>query len=56
MFSQLLIPEEEVARLASDCSHVCPNCEGPITVGEHEAAGICSDCYFGAIHDQDHDL
>lgn len=43
---------EDVERVSQECSFVCPNCDGPILVGEHEACGICTDCYFAEAGDQ----
>lgn len=39
----LLVSKEE-ARLNAEASYCCPNCDGPITVGEHETNGLCNDC------------
>lgn len=41
--------EEEYDRLSSNASHCCPNCDGDITIGEHEDAGMCNTCYFGLV-------
>lgn len=38
--------DAEYVRLSMVCSHTCPNCEGNITVGEQETAGMCTDCYY----------
>lgn len=27
----------------------CPFCYGPMTIGEEQAGGICSECYFAAL-------
>lgn len=35
---------EEEAYLAAECSHQCPNCDGPITAGAHEYWGVCDSC------------
>lgn len=32
-------------------SNLCPDCKGPLTLGEEAAAGICTDCYFKHPHD-----
>lgn len=40
---------EEEAYLATECSHCCPNCDGPITQGDDDAAGICNDCYWAVV-------
>lgn len=45
--------EAEASRLCAICSHCCPNCEGVITVGEHESAGICSSCYWVALEEEE---
>ncbi len=39
------VSDKEMAYL-SDASHDCPNCDGPITNGEHEHFGLCSHCTF----------
>lgn len=41
--------EAEASRLSSLCSHCCPNCDGPITVHEHELTGLCTACYWQAV-------
>jgi uncharacterized CHY-type Zn-finger protein len=41
---------EEISRLNKVMSNeVCPECLGPITVGEYEYVGICTNCYFIAV-------
>lgn len=30
---------------------ICPECGASMGVGEYEAAGICSDCYFDIVED-----
>lgn len=40
------VSDEEMAYLSSDASHCCPNCDGPITTGEHEHFGLCGRCTF----------
>jgi hypothetical protein len=42
------ISDEECARLNAVACHCCPNCDGPITVGEDESAGVCTTCYYGS--------
>lgn len=29
----------------------CPRCDSSMGVGEYEAAGVCSDCYFDIVED-----
>jgi len=41
---------EEVARLEAPAEQPCSGCGGPMNVGEEEAVGICSDCYWKAIN------
>lgn len=43
------ISEEEMVYLGLHASHCCPNCDGPITNGEHEYFGICAHCHFPPI-------
>ena len=42
------VSPQELAYLSSAdiASHDCPNCDGPITNGEHEHFGLCSHCTF----------
>lgn len=35
-------------------SFVCPNCDGEITVEEHDTMGICGDCYFAVAEHVQH--
>lgn len=36
----------EQARLAQLTGHRCMNCDEQLTMGEYEAAGMCSACYW----------
>lgn len=36
-----------------DTEHTCEHCGGQLLVGEYEAAGICSDCYWVALETTD---
>lgn len=40
---------DELEALSMSASHCCPNCDGELTIGEHQACGICTDCYFNGI-------
>jgi hypothetical protein len=44
-----LLSASEELRLAQPASHSCPSCGGPLTVGEDEAAGFCSACYWSTL-------
>lgn len=41
------VSDKEMAYL-STASHDCPNCDGPITNGEHCNLGLCTHCAFPA--------
>lgn len=41
----------EVARQALPAACNCPSCNGPMCVGEDEACGICTCCYFNEINE-----
>lgn len=49
IMSMLTLDQDECDSLSMNASHNCPNCDGDITMGEHESAGICTDCYFGGM-------
>lgn len=34
-----------------DPDNTCDDCDGEITIGEHRAAGVCSDCFFNDYTD-----
>ena len=40
------VSDQEMAYLSDAASHDCPNCDGPITVSEHEHFGLCAHCTF----------
>lgn len=40
------VSDKEESYLFSAASHCCPNCDGPITINEHEHFGLCSHCTF----------
>lgn len=42
----VVISAKELDYLDIYASHVCPNCDGPITVSEHEHFGLCHSCVF----------
>ena len=41
----------EYKRLTTVSTKCCPGCGGSIYIGEEEAAGMCTDCYFRALRD-----
>lgn len=43
------VSESEMNYFGVIASHTCPNCDGEITVSEHEHFGICSACQFPLI-------
>ena len=45
---QHLVPFEEQTRLAQLSGKICMNCTNELTVGEYEASGVCSYCYWEA--------
>ena len=50
MFDQVSVREPQPPRLnETSLVDVCDYCSGPITVGEYEATGICSKCYWEAV-------
>lgn len=49
IMSMLSLDQDEMDSLSTLASHSCPNCDGDITLGEHQAAGVCTDCYFGGM-------
>ena len=42
---------DDEARLMKPSGYHCPECAEPMTQGEYEAAGLCSDCYFDVVED-----
>lgn len=46
---QMMLPPEEIARLETPSEHPCPICGKAMSVGEYEAAGVCTDCYFKEV-------
>lgn len=49
-FEKSLEPDAEtLAAWASPSGYQCLLCKKEITVGEYEAAEICSDCYFKEV-------
>lgn len=46
--AMLSTSDEEFERMSTSASHVCPNCDGDITLAEHEYLGVCDSCYYGA--------
>lgn len=48
--SMSAMSDDEFDRLSTSASHCCPNCDGSLTIGEDEAAGLCSDCYYAGVH------
>ena len=49
IMSMLTFDQDECDSLSISASHNCPNCDGDITIGEHQATGVCTDCYFGEM-------
>ncbi len=41
------LSDDDVASMNAQASHSCPNCDGGITVAEHEHLGVCNGCYYG---------
>lgn len=50
--TQVTYSPEEQARLDTPSEYPCPICGKEMTMGEYEAAGICTDCYFNEVGDQ----
>ena len=45
-------PDEEMIKAWSEIMpEACVECGGPITLGEYDASGICSKCYFKEVGD-----
>lgn len=45
--AMLSASDEEFERMSTSASHVCPNCDGDITIAEHKHLGVCDPCYYG---------
>ena len=49
VMSMRVLDQDEEDRLSMLASHNCPNCDGDITIGEDQSAGVCTNCYFGGL-------
>lgn len=47
----LTSPMLQMSTGKDDIYGACPNCDGPMSVGEHEAADVCTACYFNLVGD-----
>lgn len=45
---QFNLSDDERDRLSLPSDNLCSNCSGLMSVGEDEAMGICSQCYYEA--------
>lgn len=35
-----------------DPDHLCEQCQGHLTIGDHQAYGLCGDCYWKAFEEE----
>lgn len=48
------LSEVELERLKQPSEIPCEYCEGPMNVGEAMVAGLCSECYWELLTQEDH--
>lgn len=41
----VMLEDDDYHHSTEQCSFVCPNCDGDITIDEHQEMGLCSTCY-----------